>query len=710
MSDLNFTISESARQLAEVVIIGAWSVNERPVNIGKIAIRPMDLPQSITVISRETMEQQQVLRMSDVLRNTNGVYVMGTTGGTQEEIAARGFAFGSSSTFKNGVRFNNGVMPETSSLERVEILKGSSAILFGNVAAGGVLNLVTKKPRFENGGEVSFRAGSYDFYKPSLDIYGAVNNSDKVAYRINTCYENARSFRNEVKSERFYVNPSLLIKLGKKTEILLEGDYLKDNRTPDYGIGAINYTISNLPRNRFLGVSWANYQVEQKTVTATITHRLNDNWQLRAVGGWQHYNNSQYSTSRPTAFQKGDSTKLYRSLQRSQADEKYYLAQVDLTGQFKTGFLKHNLLVGADADQYRTATPTFSIFADPRNPSKISTGYDTINVFNLSESIQRSDIPQANRATLAKNVIGRGGVYVQDLLTIIEKVKLLAGLRYSYMETSSETYTDKTGETTYAVTRFDDAFTPRVGLVYQPLKTTSVFASYANSFNLNTGIDSQGEALPPSLINQYELGVKNDLFKGLLSANLTLYQIVNSNLSQTILQGSANFNPDRPTAQVMAGEVTSKGVELDLMTKSFRGVSLIGGYSYNQTKYTQSNTYEVGSRLRYNPTHTANASIYYAFNQRTLLKGFQVGLTGLYVGDMMAGRNTRLTVPNDAYKLIPLPSFFQFDATVGYTINKLSVRLRATNLLNTLGYYAHDDNSINPIAPRQFAATFSYKL
>ncbi|MBC7919701.1 MAG: TonB-dependent receptor [Ferruginibacter sp.] len=212
------------------------------------------------------------------------------------------------------------------------------------------------------------------------------------------------------------------------------------------------------------------------------------------------------------------------------------------------------------------------------------------------------------------------------------------------------------------------------------------------------------------MVNQYELGIKNDLFKGLLSANLTLYQIVNSNLAQTILPGSPNYNPDRPNAQELAGEVTSQGVEVDLTTKSFRGFSLIGGYSYNQTRYTQSNTYEVGSRLRYNPAHAANASVYYAFDRNTLLKGFDAGLIGSYVGGMVAGRNPRLTVANDAYRLIPLPSFFQFDASVGYVINRLSVRVRTTNLLNRLGYYAHDDNSINPIAPRQFAATVSYQL
>jgi iron complex outermembrane receptor protein len=111
-------------------------------------------------------------------------------------------------------------MPEMSGVEKIEFLKGGSAILFGNVAAGGIMNIITKKPKFERGGELSFRAGSYDFYKPSLDVFGAFGNSKKAAYRLNTTYEKAGSFRDVVNSERCYINPSFLFKLGTKTETI----------------------------------------------------------------------------------------------------------------------------------------------------------------------------------------------------------------------------------------------------------------------------------------------------------------------------------------------------------------------------------------------------------------------------------------------------------------------------------------------------------
>ncbi|WP_266367857.1 TonB-dependent siderophore receptor [Tellurirhabdus rosea] len=694
--EANISLQENARQLTEVMIRGRRNINEEPVTIGKIAIKPMDLPQSITIVGKEILEQQQVLRLSDALLNINGVYQMGNTGGTQEELAGRGFAFNSNNTFKNGSRFNNGIFPEMSGIERVEVMKGSNAILYGNVGPGGVINLVTKKPQFANGGQISLRTGSFGFYKPSLDIYGAFNNSDKIAYRINTSYERGNSFRDVVNSERFYINPSFLIKAGEKTDILVEGDYLKDTRTLDYGIGAINYTIPNVPRGRFIGAEWSYNKTEQKGVTTTITHRFSRAWNIRAVGSYQTYSNDLFGTTRPNASGQmiQASGKWIRGLQRSQVEEDYYLGQIDLNGQFATGPIKHTFLFGADADRYFTATTAYSPIAR----------YDSINIYNPNEYKQRADIPSLNRNTLTKSPINRVGVYVQDLIALSEKLKVLAGVRYSYQQRVSEVYTystQKAVETDY----FDGAFTPRFGLVYQPLKTMSIFASYANSFVQNAGIDVTGNALPVSFINQYEVGAKNELFDGLLSANVTLYRIVNSNLAQTVVPANATY----PNAQELAGEVTSKGIEVDLMSKPYRGFSFVGGYSYNDTRYTRSNIYIVGSRLRYNPQHTANASLFYTVSDN-FLKGLNVGFTTFYFGDRVAGRSTRLTVKNDAFKLMALPNYFQFDASAGYTLNRLSVRVKVSNLLNKLTYNVHDDNSVNPIAPRQYSATIAYKL
>jgi len=690
----DFYLQESANELAEVMVSGVQSANEKTVTIGKIAIKPMDLPQSVATIDRTVLERQQVLRLSDALMNANGIYIMGNTGGYQEEIAGRGFAFSNSNTFKNGARYFNGTMPEMSSIEKVEIMKGSSAILFGNVAAGGILNLVTKKPKFENGGSVSMRFGSYDFYKPAVDLYGSVLGSKKVAYRINGTYEKGNSFRESVNSERVYVNPSLLFKLSNKTEILLEGDYMKDRRTADFGTGSINYQIANIPRERMIGVAWSYYDIAQKSANVTISHQFNNSWRLTGTGAYRAYESDLFANLRPNSTNVINADgKWIRGLQRTQVEEKYLMGQIDLTGQFKTGNINHNVLIGTDFDQYATKTTAFVAL----------TKYDSTNIFQPNLYVSRTDIPTLKVNTITSAPINRAGAYVQDLISFSDKLKFLAGVRYSYQETGSNVLTVATNKTVESTT-FDGAFTPRLGLVYQPTKAMSLFSSFSNSFTLNTGVDVSGNALSPSFINQFEVGMKNELLNGLLSANITAYQIVNSNLAQTSLaNGNTNTN-----IKELAGEVTSQGVEVDIKSKPFLGFSLMAGYSYNETKYTKSNIYVEGSLLKYNPNHTANASVYYTFSD-TKLKGLNLGLTAMYFGERMAGRSTRLTVANDTYKLIPINAYTQIDLSAGYNFTKFSIRGKVSNLLNELSYNIHDDNSVNPIAPRMASLTVAFK-
>ncbi len=692
-------LKENAQRLKEVIVAAYRSKNEEPVTIGKAPIRPLDLPQSVASIEKEVLEHQQVMTLGDALKNFNGVYLMGTTGGYQEEIAGRGFAFGSSNTFKNGIRFNNTAMPEMTALERIEVLKGSTAILFGNVAAGGVINLVTKKPRFENGGEVTMRLGSYNYFEPSVDVYGSLNRSKTAAFRINTVYENAESFRDVVKNERFYINPSFLVKLGKKTDLLLEGDYLNNKGTADFGVGVINYELIDIPRSRFVGVAWSYINTEQQSSTATITHRFNERWKLSSVTSYQNFKSDLFANQRPNGnsqYIQADGFWI-RGLQRTEIEEDYMITQLDLTGKFNTGCLGHTLLLGADADKYNTENIAYNAI----------NRYDTTNVFEPGKYKAHTEIPAMTARTLTTSPISRAGVYVQDLISVCEKIKVLAGIRFSYLETFGDVFT-YSNSTMVSTRQFDEAFSPRFGIVYQPKKNLALFASFSNSFTPNAGVDVDGKALPPSVIDQYEGGFKSDLFKGMIAANVTVYQIRNSNLAQTSLaNGNTNTN-----IKELAGEVTSKGLEVDLSSKEYKGMYFIAGYSYNDTRYTKSNTFVVGSKLRYNPEHTANASIYYnlAKTNVAFLNGFSAGFGALYIGDRVAGRSTRVTVPNDVYKLIPLPSYVNLEASLGYSRSSFSARVKVSNLLDALSYNVHDDNSVNPIAPRQVTATLSHKF
>ncbi|MEX6689102.1 TonB-dependent receptor [Danxiaibacter flavus] len=700
---LDFTLAETAQQLDEVIISGRRSTNIRTVSVGKIPISPMDLPQSVAVIGEGTITNQQAMRLSDVIKNVNGVYLGTTRGSTQEAFYARGYSFGSGNMFKNGFRVNSGAMPEVSSLDRVEILKGSASILYGNVAPGGILNMVTKQPKFETGGEVSMRIGSYSLYKPSFDVYGPINS--KIAYRVNGTYENAKSYRDVVKSERYYINPSLLFKLGKRTELLVQGDYLHHNFTPDFGIGSIGDTaIAPLPHNRFLGTNWQYTKTDQSTAGFNLKHQLSDRWTLNVGGSYQSYKRDYYSTERIQIKSNGD---WARPINRLNSNEKYYVAQADINGKFKTGKIEHTLLTGIDADRYYTTNYAYDI-------AGIKSGiYDTINIFDNGKYTARTDMPDATKSKVGHQPTNRFGVYAQDLISLSSKLKVLVGLRWSYQNAlAPDTLAYASGKTTVGKDKIDKAFSPRVGIVYKPFSTTSVFASYSNSFVPNTGTDIYGGQLDPSIIDQFEVGIKNDFLKGLLSVNVTAYRIINHNLAQTA-QFDSLGNPNSNTnLKQLAGETTSDGIELDVVAHPVKGLDVLAGYSYNNMRYTKTpdakGNYVEGQRLVNTPANTANGSVFYTFQNK--LRGFKVGATVVYIGKRYGGWNDTKQQTQTYSRLIPVDGFTTLDFSAGYTYKKVSLLAKISNVTNALNYYVHENYSINPIPPRQFVATVAYRF
>jgi iron complex outermembrane receptor protein len=707
---LTITLRESEGQLSEVVVTSGRTLNQKPVDIGKIAIHPMDLPQSIAVVGQGLIREQQAQRLSDVIKNVNGVYVTTTRGAVQESFGARGYSFGSSNLFKNGARINSGVMPEMSSLERVEVLKGSGAILFGQVAPGGVLNMVTKQPKFNQGGEVSMRIGSYDLYKPAFDVYGPL--SSTIAYRVNGTYESAGSFRDQVTSSRYYINPSLLFKLGTNTELVAEGDYLYHRFTPDFGIGSLDNTkIPDVPRSRFFGTSWQYNKTKQSTATATLKHQFNESWKLNTSVSYQLYKRDYYGVERIQAAANGDWT---RPLGKILAREDYYTGQANLNGKFNSGDWEHNLLAGVDADHYLTTNNDFSFPAIAGLPAG---SYDKINLLDPAKYTQHTDIPAATAIRKRVAPVDRFGVYAQDLIKLSSKFNVLAGIRWSYVATKSIDSTNLlTSTKTKGENRYDQAFSPRLGLVYKPWQTTSFFVSYSNSFVVNTGQDIEGNAVKPSLINQYEVGVKNEFFNGLLSANVTAYRIKNNNLAQTapfLKDGTPNNSTN---IKQLTGQTTSDGIEVDLASHPVKGLELLAGYSYNYMRYTKTDTtvgsFKTGERLVNNPAHTANGSVFYTVTDG-LLKGLKTGVTVVYTGDRFAGWNTDVLSTNPITyrtRIFPVDGFTTIDFSLGYSYKKMSVMGKVSNLTNTLNYYVHENYSINPIPPTQFLATVAYKF
>ncbi|NCI46777.1 TonB-dependent receptor [Sediminibacterium soli] len=695
-TELNLSLKETARQLEEVIVQAKRTANDKAVTIGKSGIAPKDLPQAVTIINQELIDNQQAQRLSDVLRNANGVYLATTRGSTQENFSARGYGITSNNLFKDGIRINSGAMPETGSLERVEVLKGSAAILFGNVAPGGVVNMVTKQPRFVHGGSVGIRAGSFGLFKPSFDVYGPLSQS--LAFRLNGSFETADSYRDYVHSKRYYVNPSFLFKLGSKTELLLQGDYLDHSFTPDFGIGSIDNTrIPDVPRSAFFGTPWQYAHTRQTSATATIRHTLNTAWMLNGSVSYQRYNRDYFSTERIQALASGD---WYRPLGRTRNLEDYYTAQVNLTGKFATGSLQHVLLLGMDADQYHATAYTY-------NQPAI---YDTINILNPNKYRARTDIPVVKEIRVVKTPTFRFGAYVQDLISLTAQLKLLVGLRWSIQEAKAAATTDlNTGLTTLGAVKTDRAFSPRAGLVYQPTKNTSLFASYANSFVVNSGTDVYGNALKPSIVDQYELGIKNDLIQDKLTANITVYRIINNNLAQTAQFAADGVTPNSNTSlKALTGKTQSDGLEIDLSSQPVKGLSLLAGYSYNYIRYTKTpdvkGNFVEGERLQNSVGSTANASVFYS------LRGWKFGGAFFYTGPRYAGFNNTKGQAQNYNRMFRVEGFATVDLSAGYTWQRLAVLAKLSNITNTFNYNTHENYSINPIPPTQLIATLSYRF
>ena len=699
-SDFDTIKNKKGGVLKEVIITS--NKEKKPVSALRSGLKPMDTPQSVQVIGAEIITQQQAIRLSEVIKNANGVYVGSARGGAQESFFSRGYDMSANNMLKNGFRYNAGSIPEVSGLEKVEFLKGGSALLYGNVAPGGILNLVTKTPSFEKGGEISMQMGSYSFYKPSIDIYGPIN--DIIAYRFTGSYENSESFRDNVTKERYYINPSFLFKVSTKTDIVLQGDYLKDYWTPDFGTGIIGKKILDLPRNLYLGATWSTGETNQASVSALVTHHFNKDWKLNFNTSFQNYSRTSKGTERVQPTANGD---WKRPLGQNQNEEQIIGEQLSVQGNFKTGQIKHQLFTGVDMENSFAQAYTFTF---------TPTTYGSGNLFNFENFDQGGAIPNGTNTRIVKTDTNRFGIYAQDLISLTEKVKVLAGIRWSWQEAQVETSDLIKKTITEDKKRKDLAFTPKLGLVYQPTKDLSVFASYSNSFTPNTGTTIDLKAIEPSIIDQYEVGFKKDFWRGALSTNVTLYQITNSNLAQTAefkRDGSSNTDS---SIKVLSGETNSKGVEFDIVVKPTKGLNIIAGYSYNDMRFTKTSglkgSFIEGDRLARTPANTANLSFFYTLPYG-LFKGVSFGALGNYIGKRVGGWNNQVdaSLPNGIFdREIPLEGYTTIDVSVGYEWKKFSILCKISNITNELNYTVHENYSVNPIAPRQVLTSLRYKF
>lgn len=635
-----------------------------------------DVPQSIQVVPQQVIEDQQVVRITEAARNVSGVVRSEGYGGATDNYTIRGFAI--SSNLRNG--FSDGgfySLTDVATIERVEVLKGPASVLYGQIEPGGVVNYITKQPLSEPYYAASFTAGSYDFYRPSIDISGPLDPDKTVLYRLNVAYENSGSFRDFVDSELFVVAPVLSFKITDKTTLTLEYEYLDLDRTFDRAFPPLT-AMFDLPISRYLGEPNDSYNHRSHKASYVLDHRFSENWRLRNAFSAQIVDTERKNVQARTFQLEGDGRTLRRRYNDSDENREDYSLQTDLVGKFNTGSINHQLLIGLEL-------------------SKIRNGY-TLRRANFPSIDIYNPVYGFPRPTSFGDAFGREentntlGIYVQDQMTLLPNLKLLIGGRFDSVDLDIEDVADAlNGSEAEKTSRYFEAFSPRVGIVYQPIEPISLYASYSRSFRPNIfAFTSNGQLIEPEKGTQYEAGIKGEFLDGRLSTTLAAYQITKTNVATT--------DPNDTDFSIAAGEVKSRGIELDVRGEIAPGWNVIASYAHMDAFVSKDETIPEGDELVNAPNNTASLWMTYEF-QRGALQGLGFG-AGLY---FVGAREAEL--PNT----IEIPSYLRTDAAIFYRRNNYRAALNIKNLFD-IKYYDSQGFLVYPGAPLTLLGTFGVEF
>ena len=610
-----------------------------------------DIPQSIQVVPKQVIEDQQANTLEDVLRNVSGVSAGDSFGNTTERFVIRGFA--QNTTLVDGFRqgaFGQG-FPSLERLERVEVLKGPASILYGNLEPGGVINLVTKKPLAEQFVENSIELGSFDLFQYNLDVSDAIDSDKKLLYRFNANVEYSDGFRDfEQDLTRLSLAPTISWQIGDNTDLLIDFSYINEDRPFDRGIVAIGDDVADIPFDRIFQQPDDNYELEQITASYQLEHRFNKKWKLRNSFRLVSAETADFRLDSWFIEDSGELERLFRS--NEDINENYTL-QTNVVGEFNTGKVQHQLLFGVDLDR---ATGVGQQAALPDDPAFF------INVFT-QKADPVPDIEPEDLTFLVRDENTRAdliGIYLQDQIAISDRFKVLLGGRFDLYDQKTIDFTEDT-----TVEQSKEEFSPRVGLVYQPIEPISLYASYSTSFNPDpfnsTTVD--GEIIEPSTAAQYEIGVKGEFFDGNLTTTLAFYQIDLDNVATT--------DPNNPDFSIAAGEVSSRGIELDIVGEILPGWKLIANYAYTDAEISESNDFPEGNKLENVPENSASFWTTYQFQQGTL-RGLGFGAGVFFVGDRQG----------DIENTVTLPSYVRTDAAIFYRRDSWQASLNFQNLFD----------------------------
>lgn len=635
----------------------------------------METPLNVQTITQQVLQDRQVTTIDEALKNISGVTIQpsGGTGGSSTSsgsgsIVIRGFQ--TSSIFRNGFRnttdlasigIASGFDLEFANIDRVEVMKGAPAILYGTTEPGGLVNYITKRPQETPYYSVQQQIQSYAFYRTSIDATGPVTKDKSVLYRVNMSYENSGSFVDFVHASKFFISPVVTWNITPRTQANLEFEYLKAEEGQYTGmIPSYNGRLLSVPRSRNYGEA-SPMKVDRYLVGFDWAHEINDNWKFaHRVQYVRSDLNSKYAV--PYYFEDIGSTALvhiYNGPEHQGIDS--FSTEANLTGRFYTGELEHTLLFGGDF--YRTNSWRMAGLA-------ADSVIDALNPMHPSMSIDPLFFLRVNYLATTYNY----GLYVQDQIKLPFGLHLMGGVRYqniSQLSSSAVYQPYGTGAFTGPDTLRTQRVTPRVGVLWQARDWLSFYGNYAEGFGPNVGTIFPNKPVPPSDARQYEFGAKTEFFGGRLRATAAYFNLAKTN--------APTSDPQHIGFNIVTGEVNAKGVELDLQGEVLPAWNVILTYANTETLITRSNNNDLGQRFYNVPRNTASFWNTYEFRQGAL-EGLRIG-GGVTYRDAQriydyTGLNLRKSLA--PYATVDLMSAYSFYVAG----TKLTAQINISNLLD----------------------------
>ncbi len=671
----NITLSRAAAatQLDAVTVLGARETATGPVN-GYVARRSatatktdtpiLETPQTINVVSADQMAAQGATSIDEALSYTPGVANEFYGGATYNDyLRLRGFAaplYSEGMHMPSGLRDYARLRLEPYGLERVEVLKGPSSVLYGQGAPGGMVNAVRKRPTAERIRQVEVTGGSYDRIQGAFDFGGAIDPEQTFLYRLTGLARDSGTQVDYLEDNRVFIAPSLTWKPSADTMLTIFTHYQRDvgGNSPLPALGTLYPTEHGyLPVNTYLGYSDFNrYEREQFSLGYEFEHRFSDMFKVR-----QKLEYSDVSMDYQYPYLSGiasDAVTGAITMNRAiwNSNDRATALTIDNTAQvdFVTGSLQHTALLGVDYSRLDFDSLWGGV------------GAGTVDIFNPQHTGRPAD------PTLYPDQDGvqyQTGFYAQDQIKWNRWVLALGG-RY---DLAKNTVHDSNYGTT--TRQRDEAFTGRVGLVYLFDNGIAPYASYSTSFEPTAGADAAGAAFKPTTAQQFEAGVRYQPSGADSYIGISAYQLTQKN----VLTQDPSPPDTNPWAQVQTGKVRVRGIELEGKANLAAGLDLIASYAYQNSEIIKTNyAAQLGNRFQLTPVHQAALWVDYTFR------------TGAFEGFGLGGGVRHIASRfGDLDNLIELPSITLFNAAVSYDFGKknpslegLTLRVNATNLFD----------------------------